>query len=74
MTDEEEKEIDLIEGYHKGTLSADELAMVQQRMSTDPEFAGKVADFTDIMKGIKSHEAETVLRKCRQLGKGNSIR
>lgn len=75
MTDEEEKEIDLIEGYHKGTLSADELAMVQQRMSTDPEFAGKVADFTDIMKGIKSHEqkqfSENVASWEKEIQSGN---
>src|ERR1041385_3104115 len=58
MTEEEEKDIDLIEGYYKGTLSADELVMVQQRINTDPGFADKVADFSDIIKGIRSHQQE----------------
>ena len=56
MTEDEEKDIDLIEAWYKGTLSADELATVQQRIANDPVFAEKLADFTDVMKGIRSHE------------------
>lgn len=55
MTEEEEHDIDLIEGYHKGTLTADELRSLKERIAADPSFAQKVEDFRDIFIGIKAH-------------------
>jgi hypothetical protein len=55
MTEDEEHDIDLIEGYHKGTLTADELRSLKDRMAADPSFAQKVEDFRDIFIGIKAH-------------------
>lgn len=55
MTEDEEHDIDLIEGYHKGTLGADELQSFKDRMAADPSFAQKVEEFRDIFIGIKAH-------------------
>ena len=55
MTEEEENDIELIERYHKGTLKAEELQSIKDRMAADPSFAQKVEDFKDIFIGIKAH-------------------
>lgn len=60
MTEDEEHDIDLIEGYYKGTLTADELRLLNDRMAADPSFAQKVEDFRDIFIGIKAHGEKRV--------------
>jgi tetratricopeptide (TPR) repeat protein len=54
MTEDEEKDIDLIEKYHKGVLSDHERRQVTERMAGDPVFATMVEDYTDIFSGIRS--------------------
>ena len=53
MTEREENDIDLIEKYHKGTLSAAEVQAVKARMESDAVFAAIVTDYTDIIESVR---------------------
>ncbi len=55
MIEEEENDIELIERYLNGSLSASELQSFKDRMAIDPSFSQKVEDFKDIIIGIRSH-------------------
>jgi tetratricopeptide (TPR) repeat protein len=53
MTEREENDIDLIEKYYSGKLSAQEQLAVKARMESDPAFAGMATDYIDIIEGVK---------------------
>jgi tetratricopeptide (TPR) repeat protein len=53
MTEREENDIELIERYHQELLTPPEHQAVKARMEKDPVFAAMVADYTDIIEGIK---------------------
>jgi hypothetical protein len=53
MTEHEENDIDLIEKYHNGTLSAQERLSLKARMESDPAFAEMAADYMDVIEGVK---------------------
>jgi TolA-binding protein len=54
MTESEERDIDLIEKYHNGTLRTAENQAVKDRMASDPVFKSMVEDYTDIIDGVRS--------------------
>lgn len=54
MSDSEERDIDLIEKYHNGTLMTAENQAVKDRMASDPVFKSMVEDYGDIIDGIRS--------------------
>lgn len=66
MTEEEEKDIDLIERYHNGALGDDELQSFKDRLATDPSFAQKTEDFRDIFIGIKAQGEKNFVEEVRQ--------
>jgi hypothetical protein len=58
MSESEERDIDLIEKYHNGTLRTAENQAVKDRIASDPVFASMVEDYTDIIEGIRSSGKE----------------
>lgn len=54
MSESEERDIDLIEKYHNGTLLTAENQAVKDRMASDPVFKSMVEDYSDIIDGIRS--------------------
>lgn len=58
MSESEERDIDLIEKYHNGTLRTEENQAVKDRMASDPVFASMVEDYTDVIEGIRASGKE----------------
>jgi anti-sigma-K factor RskA len=65
MMEQEEKNIDLIEAYVKGTLSERERADFEKRQAEDPEFASAVEDYALIMKEINTSQAQHFAQKLK---------
>jgi len=62
---DEEKDIDLIEAYLRGTLDEQALAAFQKRREDDPEFAREVIDYSQIINQIRSTHEQDFLNKLR---------
>jgi len=58
MSEQEENDIDLIEKYHGGKLSAEERRLLEARIKSDPVFGAMVTDYTDIIEGVKHERRE----------------
>ena len=72
---EEERDIDLIEGYHRGTLGDGELENFLTRKATDREFAEKVKTYSELIQGIEYYGerkdfAETIASWDKEIKEG----
>jgi TolA-binding protein len=72
MSESEERDIDLIEKYHNGTLLTAEHQAVKDRMASDPVFKSMVEDYSDIIDGVRSAGKEKF--KAEVAGWGKEIR
>jgi tetratricopeptide (TPR) repeat protein len=70
MSEQEEKNIDLIEAYAKGALTASDLSDFEKRRSADPAFAREVANYLLIIKEIRSAEERAFSEKVKGWEKG----
>jgi tetratricopeptide (TPR) repeat protein len=62
---DEEKDIDLIEAYLRGTLDEQALAAFQKRREDDPEFDREVIDYSQIINRIRSTHEQDFMNKLR---------
>lgn len=63
---QEDKRIDLIERYHRGSLNAEEKAVVEQRLTQDADFAKEVKKYGYLLGGIDQLRAEDFKKKLGQ--------
>ncbi|ELR70933.1 hypothetical protein C900_03216 [Fulvivirga imtechensis AK7] len=61
--EQEEKDIELIEAYHQGTLSEDEIAAFEKRRAEDEDFDRKVEDYVHIMSEIRTFGERDFMKK-----------
>jgi len=62
---DDEKDIDLIEAYLRGTLDEQALAAFQKRRENDPEFDREVLDYSEIINQIRSNHEQDFMNKLR---------
>ena len=62
---DEEKDIDLIEAYLRGTLDEQALAAFQKRREDDPEFDREVIDYSQIINQIRTTHEKDFMNKLR---------
>ncbi|MFW6225186.1 MAG: tetratricopeptide repeat protein [Bacteroidota bacterium] len=61
-----QQEFDLIERYHQGKLTASELADFERIQAEDEEFAGKILEYNQLAKGIKTFYQQDFFNKMEE--------
>lgn len=64
---DDEAEIELIEQYHKGLLSKEQLDEFFEREKSDKDFSAKVKSYKEIMEGINYHGKQKSMSDSIQL-------
>ncbi|UII33409.1 hypothetical protein LVD17_06185 [Fulvivirga ulvae] len=61
--EQEEKDIELIDAYHKGKLSANEIDEFEKRRAEDTEFDQKAGDYLHVMAEINTFGEQEFMKK-----------